>query len=126
MEKFLAIAIFIVVIIAVIIVALPAQAEVPTNRQYDVEMAAYNIAMSVMDEADTTPHHYERLMLARQIIASPGAMASKLIKMAEAKVWTEVAWTDTTPTRAAIRTNMEGVWDYVAIATYGDPPVKPE
>ena len=122
MKKFLIIAIF----AALIIAALPAQAEVPANRQYDVEMAAYNIAMSVMDEADTTANHYERLMLARQIIASPGAMASKLIKMAEAKIWTEVEWTDTFPSRAQIRTNMEGVWDYVAIATYGDPPVKPE
>jgi len=111
-------------ILAILVVAIPTQAQIPADKQYIVQQAAFSIALAVMDEADSTPNHYERLMLARRVLSSPGSSGQVIAQIAEAKLWIVIEWETVSPN--VIRTNMEGVWDALALATYGPAPTRPE
>ena len=129
MKKFTLIALAALFIIA----ALPAQAEIPESKMYTIKMAAYSIAIEVREEPEATDNHYERLMMANQIISSPGEYAKKIAEIAEAANFgTTICWAETDPATcspaiadATIKNAMKAVWDHVALATYGEAPVRP-
>ena len=119
---------YIIGIILAVLIALPVLADGPTGDTYDrtyiIEIACYSLALDVMDESTATANHYERLMLARRVISSPGVIPLKLAKIAEANVWgSAVGWD--TATDNQIKTVISNVWTAAAVATYGTPPTPP-
>ena len=121
MKKF----IFATLIAIFIIAAIPAQAEIPADKNYTIQLAAFSIALDVRAESVATANHYERLMLANSILSSPGAWANKIAIIAEsAQYGTLLDWESITDTQ--IKNAMAGVWDDISIAMYGVAPVRPE
>jgi len=112
-------------ILAIFVAVIPAQAEIPADKQYIIKMAAYSIAIDIRNEDPATANHYERIMLANRVISSPGSAANKIAEIAEAANYgTAIIWD--TVTDANIKNAMSGVWNHVALATYGPDPVRPE
>ena len=120
MKKF----IFATLIAIFIIAAIPAQAEIPADKQYIIKMAAYSLAMDIRNEATSVDNHYERLMLANQVLNSPGAFPNKIAEVAEAAQWgSAIDWASITD--AQIKNALSGVWNHLAIAQFGEAPVRP-
>ena len=122
MKKFLLVSFIFAIIF--ILSAIPAQAEIPADKQYIIKMAAYSLAMDIRNEATSVDNHYERLMLANQVLTSPGAFPNKIAEVAEAAQWgSAIDWTSITD--AQIKNAMSGVWNHLAIAQFGEAPVRP-
>jgi len=118
---------FVVGMLAVLFlfVAIGVEAEIPQDKMYIIEMAAFSISLDIRDEDAGTANHYERLLLANRVISSPGNMALKLAKIAESATFgTAINWESVTDNQ--IKTAMLGIWNHVALASYGDAPVQPE
>jgi len=112
-------------IVVLLIAVVPAQAEIPADKQYIIKMAAYSLAMDIRNESPSAENHYERVMLANRVISSPGAVSNKIAEIAEAAQWgSPVAWESITDNQ--IKTAMSAVWNHVALASYGEAPVRPE
>jgi len=113
------------IILAIIITAIPAQAEIPADKQYIIKMAAYSLAMDIRNEDSAYANHYERVMLANRVLNSPGTMSNKIAEIAEAAQWGSVVdWPNIS--NNDIKNAMSAVWDHVALATYGSEIVRPE
>jgi len=120
MKKFILASLAIIFILS----AIPAQAEIPADKQYIIKMAAYSLAMDIRNESEATADHYERLMLANQVLNSPGAFPSKIAEVAEAAQWgSAINWGSITDEQ--IKNAMSGVWNHLAIAQFGEAPVRP-
>ncbi len=101
-----------------------AYAEIPANKEYIVRQACFSLALDIRNEDSGTTNHYERIMMANDVLTSPGGLPLRLGEIAEAGQWgTPIDWE--TVTDVQIKSAISGVWDHVAIAEYGDPPVAP-
>jgi hypothetical protein len=100
-----------------------AQDSIPDEKQYTVELAVYSLALDYADDTPTTEVELARVLMARDILASPGVKWSKLAEYAHAYKEGQgqsVDWSSVTFANA--KTVIGSIWDIVAVSKFGTAP----
>lgn len=104
-------------------------APIPVDKVYLIEIAVYSLALDKIAAIGQTPDNlteYVDLMMARDIIASPGQKPVILAQYAQASkegAGQTVNWS--TVTLAQVKTTIGLIWTSVAMQRFGPAPAQP-